>query len=54
MSEYVQFAEAMTLFVALLVGSYFFVLTSPSARGNESRSGREHVGLRVRFRNGGK
>ncbi|MCA1715458.1 MAG: hypothetical protein LC781_00920 [Actinobacteria bacterium] len=41
MSEYVQFAGAMILFVGILVGSYFFVLTSLSARENEPRSGRE-------------
>jgi hypothetical protein len=41
LSEYVQFAGAMILFVGILVGSYFFVLTSLSARENESRSGRE-------------
>ncbi len=41
LSEYVQFAGAMILFVGILVGSYFFVLTSPSARENEPRFGRE-------------
>lgn len=41
LSEYVQFAGAMVLFVGILVGSYVFVLTSASARENEPRSGRE-------------
>jgi hypothetical protein len=36
LSEYVQFAGAMVLFVAVLTGSYFFVLTSPGARENET------------------
>ncbi len=44
LSEYVQFAGAMILFVGILVGSYFFVLISPSARENEPRSGRERGG----------
>jgi len=39
LSEYVQFVGAMSLFVGILVGSYFFVLTSPSERENERRSG---------------
>lgn len=39
MSEYLQFAIMMALFVAILIGSYYFVLTSPSARENETRSG---------------
>ncbi len=36
-SEYLEFAIAMVLFVAILVGSYLFVLT-PSQRGH--RGGR--------------
>ncbi len=36
-SEYLEFAIAMVLFVAILVGSYLFVLT-PSQRGQ--RGGR--------------
>ncbi len=44
MSEYVQFAGAMILFAGILVVSYFFVLTSPGARENEPRSGRERGG----------
>ena len=41
MSEYVQFAAAMILFIGILNGSYSFVLTSPSARENEIRSKRD-------------
>lgn len=33
LSEYVQFAGTMVLFVAILLGSYFFVF-SPDARQN--------------------
>ena len=40
MSEYVQFAGAMILFVGILVGSYSFVLTWSGAREHKSRSGR--------------
>ena len=39
LSEYVQFAGAMTVFVGVLIGSYCFVLTSPGARENELWSG---------------
>ena len=31
----------MVLFIAILIGSYFFVLTSPGARENEARSERD-------------
>jgi hypothetical protein len=48
LSEYVQFAGAMSLFVGILVGSYSFVLTSPDAREYEPRPGRGR--LRMRFR----
>jgi len=41
LSEYVQFAGAMVLFIAILVGSYFFVLTSSGARESERRAERE-------------
>ena len=41
MSEYVQFAGARVLLVAILTGSYFFVLTSPGARENETRVERD-------------
>jgi hypothetical protein len=41
LSEYVQFAGAMSLFVGILVGSCFFVWTSPSVREDELQSGRE-------------
>jgi hypothetical protein len=41
LSEYVQFGEAMVLFIAILIGSYFFVLTSPGARENETPSERD-------------
>jgi hypothetical protein len=47
LSEYVQFAGAMILFVGILVGSSFFVLTSPSARENERRSGGSAVAKNV-------
>jgi hypothetical protein len=39
LSEYVQYAGAMILFVGILVGSYSFVLTSSGAREYKSRSG---------------
>jgi hypothetical protein len=42
LSEYVQFAGAMVLFIAILVGSYFFVLTSPSVSESERRAERDH------------
>jgi hypothetical protein len=54
LSEYVQFAGAMILFVGILVGSYSFVLTAPSALENEPRSGRERGWMRMRFRDGRK
>ena len=41
-SEYVEFAIAMVLFVAILVGSYLFVLT-PSQSGQQ-RGRREERG----------
>ena len=44
LSEYEQFAGAMSLFVGILVGSCFFVWTSPSVREDAPRSGREHGG----------
>jgi hypothetical protein len=42
LSEYAQFAGVMVLFVAILLGSYFFVF-SPDARQNGPRpeGGRE-------------
>ena len=43
-SEYVEFAIAMGLFVAILVGSYLFVLTSSSQRGGQQRGRREERG----------
>ena len=45
MSEYVQFAAAMVLFIAILIGSYWFVLYSP---GSPSRRQRERVAERER------
>ena len=54
MSEYVQFAGALILLVRILVGSYSFDLTSPSARENELRSARERGWMKMRFRDGGK
>src|SRR5215210_2054255 len=41
LSEYVQFGEAMVPFIAILIGSYSFVLTSPGARENETRFERD-------------
>jgi hypothetical protein len=38
LSEYVQFVGAMILFIAILTGSYWFVLYSP---GSPSRGDRE-------------
>ena len=38
-SEYLEFAIAMGLFVAILVGSYLFVLTSSSQGGGQQRGG---------------
>ncbi|HKH77057.1 MAG TPA: hypothetical protein VKA51_08890 [Rubrobacteraceae bacterium] len=43
-SEYLEFAVAMALFVAILVGSYLFVLTSSSQRGGQQRGRREERG----------
>ena len=42
MSEYVQFAGAMILFVGLLTGSYWFAVAAPgrSERAGFSRDGR--------------
>jgi hypothetical protein len=39
LSEYVQFAGAMVLFIGILLGSYWFVLYSPesTARREERR-----------------
>jgi hypothetical protein len=42
-SEYLEFAIAMGLFVAILVGSYLFVITSSSQRGGQ-RGRREERG----------
>ncbi len=44
MSEYVQLAGAMILFVGVLAGSSCFVLTSPDARENEPPPGWERGG----------
>jgi hypothetical protein len=41
LSEYVQFAGAMVVFIAILTGSYFFVLISPGAREYETRVERD-------------
>jgi hypothetical protein len=45
-SEYLEFAVAMALFVAILVGSYLFVLTSTQRgqRGGQQRGRREERG----------
>jgi hypothetical protein len=46
-SEYLEFAIAMVLFVAILVGSYLFVLTSTQRgqqRGGQRRGRREERG----------
>ena len=40
-SEYVEFAIAMGLFVAILVGSYLFVLTSRRGQPGGQRGRRE-------------
>ncbi|MDQ4001285.1 MAG: hypothetical protein M3283_09855 [Actinomycetota bacterium] len=45
MSEYVQLAGAMVLFIAILIGSYWFVLYSP---GSPSRRQREREAERER------
>ena len=39
LSEYVQYAGAMSLFAGILVGSYSFALTLSGARECKSRSG---------------
>jgi cbb3-type cytochrome oxidase subunit 3 len=44
-SEYVQFAGTMVLFLAILIGSYWFVLYSP---GSPSRRQREREATRER------
>ena len=44
LSEYVQFAGAMVLMIATLIGSYWFVLYSPESTGRREerrRAGRE-------------
>ncbi len=41
MSEYVQFAGAMVLMVAVLIRSYWFVLYPPGRRQWERAAGRE-------------
>ena len=41
LSDHVQFAGAMVLSVGIVVGSYYFVLTSPGAREDEPRFRRE-------------
>ena len=43
-SEYVEFAIAMVLFVAILVGSYLFVLTSQRGQNGGERGRREERG----------
>ena len=43
-SEYVEFAIAMVLFVAILVGSYLFVLTSQRGQNGGQRGRREERG----------
>ena len=45
MSEYVQFAGAMALMVAILIGSYWFVLYAPDSPGRRQR---ERAAQRVR------
>ncbi|HLM78101.1 MAG TPA: hypothetical protein VK361_06910 [Rubrobacteraceae bacterium] len=42
MSEYVQFAGAVALLVVILIGSYWFVVTS--ARSPEQRRVEEKIG----------
>ncbi len=37
MSEYVQFAGAVVLMVAVLIGSYSFVLYAPGSPGRRQR-----------------
>jgi hypothetical protein len=37
LSEYVQFAGVMILFIAILIGSYWFVLYSPCSPGREQK-----------------
>jgi hypothetical protein len=45
LSEYVQFVGAMVLFIAILIGSYWFVLYSP---GSPSREQKERQSERAR------
>ena len=42
MSEYVQFAAAMVLFVSILIGSYWFVVFGPER--SEERRRRDEEG----------
>lgn len=53
-SDHVQFAGTVILSVGIVVGSYFFVLTSPGAREDEPGSWRERGRLRMWFRDGEK
>lgn len=38
MSEYIQFAAAMALMVAILIGSYWFVIYSPKGPSASGRA----------------
>ena len=42
LSEYVQFAAAMVLFIAILIGSYWFVVFGPNR--SEGRRQRDEEG----------
>lgn len=41
LSEYVQFIGAMVLMVAILIGSYWFVLYAPGSPGRRQRERHE-------------
>ncbi|MDP8952436.1 MAG: hypothetical protein M3N18_09390 [Actinomycetota bacterium] len=47
MSEYVQFALLMVLFIAILIGSYYFVVVTPvrSAREQQAEGEDRWTGL---------
>lgn len=46
MSEYVQFGLAMILMVAILIGSYWFVIYSPAGRSMTGQKDEERPNAR--------
>jgi ABC-type branched-subunit amino acid transport system permease subunit len=46
LSEYIQFAAAMVLMVAILIGSYWFVIYSPAGRSMSGQKDDERPNAR--------